>query len=62
MLNSSCYKVAHSGFHFLLFKEPIWGKYWEEDTGLLDLAVQSSTSNCLVLKHAQTILELFAQS
>ena len=48
--NSLCHKVVN----FLFFSEAIWGKYWEEDVGLLGLAVQSNSSNCLALIHLDT--------
>ena len=41
--------MAHREFRFLLLNEAIWGKHWEEDLGLLGLAVPSNGSNCLVL-------------
>ena len=43
--NCLCHKVAH----ILFFTEAKWGNDWEEDVGLLGLALQSKTSNCLVL-------------
>ena len=43
--NSLCHKVAH----VLFFIETMWGKHWEEDAGLSGLAMQSNSSNCLVL-------------
>ena len=40
-----CHKMAH----FFSFNEAIWGKYWEEDVELLDLAFLNNSSKCLVL-------------
>ena len=49
MFNSPCNKLAHRGFHFLLFSKAIQVQHWGEHVGLSGLALQSNDSNCLVL-------------
>ena len=49
MLNFPCHKMELRAFYFL-FIETIWVKHWEDDVGLLGLALQSNSSNC----HANT--------
>ena len=43
-----CYSICHKVEYFLWLNEAIWGKHWEEDARLLDLGLQSNSSNCLV--------------
>ena len=41
--------LYHKVAYFLFFNEAAWGKHWENIVGLWGLALQSNSSNCLVL-------------
>ena len=49
MLISYWHKMAYKKFHCMLFNQAIWGKHWEEDVCLQAFALQTKSSNCLVL-------------